>query len=688
MSVSGEQDDYIFRPQQHLDPKWLNPDLQEALHSADSLSTLFNSIIQDREIYFDAGNGLVNSAGITAKLGDSGKYYCGLRILTCTCCDGLCGPHSGCACQPCTTLSAEEELRVSIQSKNVAPPSSVQVIDEIKWKQEPGPECLRNLKESLLWEQRVRSINTASTCPYISNIRRLIVICNRHLVAVIRDQSHQKEPKKIKLDKKAHGASNRALSNVVTSLNKPIGLGADTQEESDENVDESESALARVGARAALRLALSLVRRAWRCGEDADVCTLLLRDALEAVRALPDAGLYAGYGQSPTSQQPPRSQKIWAEVVDSDWRTSLCVWVELCARRAELPALLKAADVLVSLPQKQKRQADNRIVLEDCTAPMGPFLRRLAKLSPPSSIINSEPLTEDNHTAMYLKIGTRSCFDRCRSYRIGKLERLEGKVISQVACHPLGRHYLCRSSCGGVWSWGSGEDGRLGHGDTASRDAPQAGRLGHGTIENCLTPQPVSFNAHNIERWGDGQTLCCTWEGAVQVFGDSEGGATAARTLTALAMLRVMRVYTGDGWHAALTDRERLPLVWSLLGGGELRDALRNALHADTTDAYTHLQLDDGQVYTWGKGEGYRLGHGSYEPLKIPKLVEGGLQGIYTHFKINGVKVIDLSLGVSHAIAVSSEGVLYAWGTHERAQISNPTPQPIQVFNPSFKANG
>lgn len=71
--------------------------------------------------------------------------------------------------------------------------------------------------------------------------------------------------------------------------------------------------LARVGARAALRLALSLVRRAWRCGEDADVCSALLRDALDAVRALPDAGLFAGAGTT----HAPRSQKIWAEVVDS-----------------------------------------------------------------------------------------------------------------------------------------------------------------------------------------------------------------------------------------------------------------------------------------------------------------------------------------------------------------------------------
>lgn len=72
--------------------------------------------------------------------------------------------------------------------------------------------------------------------------------------------------------------------------------------------------LARVGARAALRLALSLVRRAWRCGEDADVCTALLRDALDAVRALPDAALFAG---ADAAVSVPRSQKIWAEVVDS-----------------------------------------------------------------------------------------------------------------------------------------------------------------------------------------------------------------------------------------------------------------------------------------------------------------------------------------------------------------------------------
>ncbi|KAL4709830.1 hypothetical protein ACJJTC_001284, partial [Scirpophaga incertulas] len=778
MSVPDDQDEFIFRPQQHLDAKWLNPDLQDALHNPESLCTLFNSLLLDREIYFDALKGLVNPAGITAKLGESGKYYCGLRILNCTCCDGLCGPHSGCACAPCSALSTEEELRSSIQAKIVTPVPSGQVIDDLKWKLELGPDCLQNLMESLLWEQRVRAINTALTCPYISQIRRLIVLCNRHLVAVIREQPNNRELKKIKSDKKlAHTVSNRTLSNVVNTLNKPVDHTAEVQEENDDQADDSENAfgLARVGARAALRLALSLVRRAWRCGEDADVCSALLRDALDAVRALPDAALFAGAG---AAQQAPRSQKIWAEVVDSaakflhqvvvgevgcnvplgDWRTSLCVWVELCARRAELPALLKAADVLVTLPPKQKRQPDNRITLEECTAPLGPFLRRMAKVSAPCPIVNNEPSTDANPTEDYLKElnipsgdglmevrktgvallchldrlgapllpplkGFVTCTESAQeviSVGVGPLQLgtlriqqiscaeklalllthdgvvytlpydtmtpqlvpgLENKTITQVACHLAGRHYLCCSSCGGVWSWGCGDDGRLGHGDTAPRDAPAAihhlahhevikvvagmacsavitsrgalytwgrgaqGRLGHGTIENCLTPQPVSFNAHNIERvidialgWGESQTLCCTWEGAVQVFGDNEGGAPKA--LTSLSVLRISRLYTGEHWHAALTD--------------------------------------SGHVYTWGKGDGYRLGHGNLDTIKNPKLVEA----------LQGIRVIDLGVGASHGIALTVDGALYAWGTHERAQISRPVPQLLQVLNSSFKANG
>ena len=50
-----------------------------------------------------------------------------------------------------------------------------------------------------------------------------------------------------------------------------------------------------------------------------------------------------------------------------------------------------------------------------------------------------------------------------------------------------------------------------------------------------------------------------------------------------------------------------------------------NFVHAFCTpqqSAFVH----SGQVYTWGKGENYRLGHGNLENVKIPKILDA-LQG-------------------------------------------------------------
>lgn len=51
----------------------------------------------------------VNSEGRRARLGSSGKYYCGGRLdgPDCGCCDGDCGPTNGCNCSACMKLDVE-----------------------------------------------------------------------------------------------------------------------------------------------------------------------------------------------------------------------------------------------------------------------------------------------------------------------------------------------------------------------------------------------------------------------------------------------------------------------------------------------------------------------------------------------------------------------------------------------------
>lgn len=64
--------------------------------------------------------------------------------------------------------------------------------------------------------------------------------------------------------------------------------------------------LARVGSRAALSFAFAFLCRAWRSGEDSDLCSELLQESLEALRSLPEATLFDETSVSP----------VWLEVVE------------------------------------------------------------------------------------------------------------------------------------------------------------------------------------------------------------------------------------------------------------------------------------------------------------------------------------------------------------------------------------
>jgi len=61
--------------------------------------------------------------------------------------------------------------------------------------------------------------------------------------------------------------------------------------------------LARVGSRVATNFAFAFLRRAWRSGEDTDLCTDLLREALEALSSLPEASVFGSI------------DSIWLEVI-------------------------------------------------------------------------------------------------------------------------------------------------------------------------------------------------------------------------------------------------------------------------------------------------------------------------------------------------------------------------------------
>lgn len=66
--------------------------------------------------------------------------------------------------------------------------------------------------------------------------------------------------------------------------------------------------------------------------------------------------------------------------------------------------------------------------------------------------------------------------------------------------------------------------------------------------------------------------------------------------------------------------------------------------------SYIHILIStfDFKVWTWGKGDYFRLGIGSDHHVRKPTLVEG----------LKGERVIDVAVGALHCLAVTESGAV------------------------------
>ena len=66
-----------------------------------------------------------------------------------------------------------------------------------------------------------------------------------------------------------------------------------------------------------------------------------------------------------------------------------------------------------------------------------------------------------------------------------------------------------------------------------------------------------------------------------------------------------------------------------------------------------------GSVFTWGKGDYHRLGHGNDDHVRRPKKVAA----------LQGKKVISIATGSLHCVACTDQGEVFTWGDNDEGQL-------------------
>ncbi|XP_021378315.1 E3 ubiquitin-protein ligase HERC2-like isoform X2 [Mizuhopecten yessoensis] len=648
--------DTRLRPQQRLDTKWLKTDIQAAFQR-DGLSQLWNELVKDGEIAASNNDGLINSAGVLARKGETGKYYCGMWGLTCRCCNGHCGPNNGCNCTPCQQLDREEDARQQEEAHRPKPSSPI--IDSWTWEQQPDTNQLRECLTSQLYEHQKLCTEAACSSMSVTRLQQRLAVMERYFVALSRQT-----PAEGRTPTKKSQANQTNLSKQKSSV-KPA--------------EKATMGLARVGSRAALGFAFAFLRRAWRSGEDADLCSELLQESLEALQSLPEATLFDEGSVS----------SVWLEVVEraskflhslvagdlsgsasskapskipvQDQQTALSLLLELSIQRGSLSHILSSVLLLLNLWNNSRHEFDNRVSSSLNSAPLIPFLKRFQSIQMVKSRLYDVSKWEESEaytvspTDCFLhylsypdNVNTPVDLKQCAVVIMSQLDRFSSPYLPPSHSQKSHRNNLTQE----VYSWGW-QAWAVG----ASKQGPHlleffmdvGGILQITCAERCILVLAKNGKLYTMYYSTDSPGLQL-----VTGFGDREVVKISSHPdgKHFLALSSDGEVFSwgnGDGGRLGHGDNISLeePTLISALTGKQI-------VQISCGSTYSAARTVNGELYTWGRGNYGRLGHGSTDDQCLPGLIK----------TLKGHRILDVACGSGDAqtIAVSDTGAVYSWG--------------------------
>eukprot|EP00752_Nemacystus_decipiens_P015195 g13530.t1 len=214
---------------------------------------------------------------------------------------------------------------------------------------------------------------------------------------------------------------------------------------------------------------------------------------------------------------------------------------------------------------------------------------------------------------------------------------LVGEEVCQVQAGSS--HCLAASKGGDLYVWGRGDSGQLGLGDRDSKQIPTL---------NAAFPEGTEISQVVV---GENHSLAMTKAGGLFSWGHGDRG----------------RLGVGASWRVGVPESEKSVFPTPMLLHAFSKEIVRQV----SCGPSFCLAVTPGNVWSWGTGEGFVLGHGDTIKRDTPAKIEA--------FK--GSAVLQAECGVWHCAALilvppcKDGGYLYTWGSGYHGQLALGTRQ-------------
>ncbi|XP_058020266.1 serine/threonine-protein kinase Nek8 isoform X3 [Ahaetulla prasina] len=225
------------------------------------------------------------------------------------------------------------------------------------------------------------------------------------------------------------------------------------------------------------------------------------------------------------------------------------------------------------------------------------------------------------------------------------VEALLGYEITQAACGAS--HVLALSSEGEVFTWGRGDNGRLGLGNQESHSSPQ------------LVPLPAGYEA---------QKVLCGIDASMILTSSNQILACGSNRYNKLCQDGIV----SQGEPLPTADQVEEVLTFSPANSAPLSQEV--IVGADIGTAHSAAITASGQCYTIGSNQHGQLGPISCRASRAPYLVEG----------LQATRVTMVGCGDAFTLAVGADGQVYSWGKSARGRLGRKeeetrSPRPVQL---------